>query len=91
MSLFDKKDSICMPTSSQISPPLKLLMVTSKQLFSQGSLSLYNKDFLQCFVICKPFSEYASLFPERKLTYNKTLYEILIILIGIVEIGRIIN
>ena len=59
--------------------------------FSQGSLSLYNKDFLQSFVICKPFSEYASLFPERKLTYNKTLYEILIILIGIVEIGRIIN
>ena len=49
-SLFDNKDSIWMPTSSQISAPSKLPMVTSQQLsvafFFQSSLLLYNKDFL---------------------------------------------
>ena len=62
-SLFDSKDSIWIPTSSQISAPSKMPMVMSKQLFLeercsffQGSLSLYNKDFLQCFIIHKSFS-----------------------------------
>ena len=59
-SLSDNEDSIWMPTSLQISAPSKLLMVTPKLLsvffFSQGSLLLYNKDFLQCFIIRKSFS-----------------------------------
>ena len=59
-SLFDNKDNIWMPTSSQILAPSKLPMVTSKQFpvffFYQGSLLLYNKDFLQCFIIRKSFS-----------------------------------
>ena len=59
-SLFDNKDNIWIPTSSQTSAPSKLPMVTSKQLsvffFFQGSLLLYNKDFLQCFIIPKSFS-----------------------------------
>ena len=49
-----------MSTSLQISAPSKPLMVTSKQLsvyfFFQGLLSLYNKDFLQCYIIRKAFS-----------------------------------
>ena len=60
-SLFDNKDNIWMPTSSQISAPSKLPMVTSKQLsifvFFQGSLVFYNKNFLQCFIIRKSFSK----------------------------------
>ena len=59
-SLFDNKDNIWMPTSSQILAQSKRPMVTSKQLsvffFLQGSLLLYNKDFLQCFIIRKSFS-----------------------------------
>ena len=59
-SLFDDKDNIWMPTSSQVSAPSKLPMVTSKQLsvffFFQESLLLYNKDFLQWFIIRKSFS-----------------------------------
>ena len=59
-SLFDNKDSICMSTSSQISPLSKLPLVTSMQLslsfFFQCSLSLYHKDFVQCFVIRMCFS-----------------------------------
>ena len=47
-SLFDSKDNIWMLTR-------RLPMVKSKQLsvlfFFQGSLLLYNKDFLQCFII----------------------------------------
>ena len=39
---------------------IKTALGTSKQLsvlfFFQGLLLLYNKDFLQCFVICKSFS-----------------------------------
>ena len=59
-SLFDNKDNIWMPTSSQISAPSKLPMVTSKQLsvffFFKGSLLFYNKDFLRFFIIRKSFS-----------------------------------
>ena len=59
-SLFDNKDSICMSTSSQISALSKLTLVTSMQLslsfFFQCSLSLYHKDFVQCFVIRMCFS-----------------------------------
>ena len=61
-SLFDNEDNIWMPTSLQILAQSKLHMVTSKQLsvffFLQGSLLLYNKDFLQCFIIRKSFLEY---------------------------------
>ena len=58
-SLFDSNDSIWMLTSLQISTSSEVPMVTSKLLsvfFSfQGSLSLYNKDFLQSFIIRKSF------------------------------------
>ena len=59
LSLVDNKDNIWILTSLQISTP-KLPMVTLKQLsvffFFQGSLLLYNEDFLQCFIISKSFS-----------------------------------
>ena len=59
-NLFDNKGSTWMPTSSQILAPPKLPMVTSKQVFVffffQGLLSLYNKNLLQFFIMCKSFS-----------------------------------
>ena len=61
-SFFGSKDSIWMPISSQISVPSKLLMVTLRQLpivsfsFFESLLSLYNKNFLQYFLLGKLFS-----------------------------------
>ena len=74
-SFFGGKDSIWMPISSQISVTSKLLMVTLKQLpivsfsFFQGSLSLYNKNFLQYFLLCKLFSGLSMYCRANKINY----------------------
>ena len=57
-SLFDNRDSIWMPRSSQISAPSNCPWWRRSSFlyfFAQGSLWLYNMNFHQCFIICKSF------------------------------------
>ena len=61
-SLFDIEYRLCMPKNSLIPASWKLPMVTSKQLsvfsFFEGSISMHNKDLLQCFITFYIFLKY---------------------------------
>ena len=71
-SLFDNKDSIWMSTSSQISTPLKLPMVTSKQLsmfFSKVRYHCIIMIFYDVLLYASLFREYECIAGQTELHY----------------------